>query len=513
MIRDARDLALVDAALEAARRSTRRRLRELAKGRPRLSPEERRRRREEARARHQERVELRERMCDTPLPLPWSDDAQAWADSLYDGAVAKLEREPKHSTARLAMAKRMRELAPSRPEVGIPGTRGEWLTRSACLRIADKLERARRRGWYGRHIETGRLHFRFLHRSGQRLLDPSEARRDVARTLRRVVPAIRALIERGYRAYFVVFTLPNVPAGQLAQQQHKLFRKFQADILGRTLDGRIDPRRPLSEIVASFTVQEAPLSARGDWHPHLNAVLIVDPRRCTRLAPELEQPELPMTGHAIVKFPGAAAVVDRTPPGCLSYLKLRRAWGRHYQIEAQPIRGDADAIARSMREVLKYTVKWVSSKQLDELAASGASVATREASPELLESAPTVPGGEVGARTRDGGRPVAPCVTDWPLDRLAEWLIANHRFRRVRSSGLLYPLPPDELPPNPEAAGKLRFLGRFYIEPRGIVVHAPRVAFIGSIHGDKSGSRFPGSEGRSTGPGARAGPISRSVPA
>lgn len=526
----AQDLAVVDRAIELARAATDRKLERLRKHGPRkrrpyISRGERLAR---MHFEQSQRAERRGRMADTPLLVPVTQDGQAIVEQLYDSALAKLEREPSHAMVRAMLARTVRRLARILPADGVPGTRGAWLTRAAAQITADRLEKARPGGYYAQHVETGALHFRWFSRSGQRLLDPSEARRDTARTLRRLMPAIRAQLALGHQAYFVVFTLPNVGAGELAVQKELILRKFQRDILGRGMNGAI-ARQPFLEILGSYVCQEDPLTAHGAWHPHLNAVLIVDPKLCRREGvPLLPQPELPMRGHAIVKVPERPPPPDRAPPGTLSYRKIRNAWGPQYQVEIQPIRGGSDdAIERALREVVKYCVKWVSAKSIDAGASARAAagpdtadrLATRIPAIESADHGPGVEGGAAPARARDDGRlesdlhgpgagdrrapRPAPALVDWPLERVAEWLIANKRFRRVRTSGVLYPLPPDDLPPDPEKAGLLRFLGRFWISPRGVTLQAPKLHYIGSIHGDKSDAIF----GRSPGVQARAGPI------
>lgn len=447
-----------------------------------------------------ERDARRARMADTPRAVVWSNDVQAYHDALYARAETRAQAEVRYACIRELMAAKLERVADWAREHESPSTPRDFLT------MAEQLRHARRVGYWGVNTETAEVVVRFRDRSGLTILDPSEARERQAELVRRLVPELTRLHEAGYRLYYAVASEPNVGAGSLAWGKRHLFERFRRVILGRLEDGRAArDGGAFPEIVGAFAVQEDPLAAdEQSWNVHLNLVLVVDPRQATPLAPELlEQLELGLRGQ-VEKFPERPRV-DPTPRGCLSYAKLHFAWGSD-QFYVQPLEArDATKLGKSLLEVVKYAAKWVSNKQLDELAARADSprgaeladaCAPSKASPFTLD----------GGRHRGRGRPAAPGVTEWPEARVAEWIEAARRFRRVRGWGLLFRLAADDPPPDPDAAGKIRWLGRVFVSPRGVVVHAAELAFVSSAHGDKSGRDFSAATGRSPSALARAGP-------
>lgn len=508
VIRDARDLATIDDALARARELTARRLadarkpaswyRRLAAGKvkPRRTWTPRDQRLPLGAWKRREQVERRARQVEAGVEVPvTADGAPDYYAALYDEAERRGSREVRYSAIRAAVAEKLEQVATIADR--LPGTLG----RRDFLELAGKLRGARRSGYWGINLDTGELVMRFTDRSGLALLDPSEARERQAELVRRLVPELERLQRSGLRLYYAVASEPNVPAGSLAFGKAHLFERFRRVILGRTADGRAPADGgAFPEIVGAFAVQEDPLSSDlATWNVHLNLILAVDPSQAEPLAPELlEQLELRLPGKVEKLTPRRHA--DPTPAGCLSYAKVHFAWGSD-QFFIRPLEGrTTEELGKRLLEVVKYSAKWVSAKRLEELVAGGPSQAAQDSpgtpAPALeLEGGPWRP-----RRSRH-----ALGVTEWPLERVAEWVAANRRFRRCRGWGALYRIAAEELPEDPDAAGRIRWLGRVFVEPRGVLVWAARLAWVGvsSTHGDKSGRDF-----RAEGPDprARAGP-------
>ncbi len=506
VIRDARDLATIDCALERARELTARRLvqqrkpaswyRRLAAGKvkPRRPFTPRDQRLPLESWARDERLERRARQVEAGVAVAVTDAGAAdYYTALYDEAERRGGREVRYAAIREAVAAKLEQVAAIAD--GLPGTLG----RRDFLEFAGKLRGARKSGYWGINLDTGELVMRFTDRSGLALLDPSEARERQAELVRRLVPELARLQRAGLRLYYAVASEPNVPAGSLAFGKAHIFERFRRVILGRTADGRAAADGgAFPEIVGAFAVQEDPLSSDlATWNVHLNLILAVDPKQAEPLPPELlDQLELRLPGKVEKLAP--RRTVDATPAGCLSYAKVHFAWGSD-QFFIRPLEGrTAEELGKRLLEVVKYSAKWVSSKRLEELVAGGSPQADQEPPgavppPLELEGGPWRP-----RRSRH-----ALGVTEWPLERVAEWVGANRRFRRCRGWGALYRIAAEELEPDPDAAGRIRWLGRVFIQPRGVIVWAARLSYVSSTHGDKSGRDF-----RAEGPDprARAGP-------
>lgn len=517
------DLALVLAAEEAGRRrgaaalersrQLRRFYRRLARGqvkprKPRLSREERAELYRAAQRRRLETLAERNRQSDAAIPVAWRDFAelQEFFDKGYDWAEARAAREVQHARSRAAVANRYQQLAAM-------VEKQERVTDAAhYLRDADLLLRARTDGNWGANLQTRQRFMRFRDRSGLVRLDPSESNRDTARVIRRVLPMLLRLKSAGYLIYSAVFSMPNLPLGRLAWGKREIFR-----MMARALEA-------VPEVVGRFDAQEDPLGKdMQSWNVHVNSLLIVDPRRCTRLPDELaQQHELRLPGELAV-LP-AVPLRDRAPPGTLSYAKLHYLWGGN-QVQLRKLEAaNGELLAKSLKECLKYSVKLVTKKQLEEMAAvsgaatdqgggaipgdgdarAGGGYRAPVLRPAALELVP-----EAGA-TRNR-RLSAPALTEWPLPCLDEWDLANRGRRRVRTFGVLFRLDRDDPPPDPEKDGQLRFCGRVKISPSGFYVEAARPLHIDLIHGDKSAEIFAGSgtpTGRSPGAQPRTWPVS-----
>ncbi len=496
------DLALVLAAEDGARargaaaadRSAKRSPRwyrralagKIKRPKPRLSREEKAELFQAAKRRRAELMESRDRQADTPIPVAWRDAAelQTFLDESYDWAESKAAREVRHAKVRQVVAAKFDQLAAWADEHELGADATEYR-----VKVADKLRPARRYGWWAFDRITRKRYMRFRDRSGLVRLDPSESRRDTARLIQKYTPVVLERVARGERFCSAVFSMPNVPRGRLAWGKAEMFRETARWF------------RHFPEVTGRIEVQEDPLARDlQSWNVHNNVLLLFDPRKVTRLPPELaRQGEMPLPGQ-LAKLP-TPIERDRAPPGELSYAKAHHFWpGKQIQLRKVEA-GDAEAVAKTFKEALKYAVKWVGKKQLDGDRSSDGEFGSTHDGGVGKDSGTGCEGDLAGAHLRGNSR-TAPPLTAWPLDALHEWYQANKGKRRVRSFGCFYNAPKPERPDDPELVGKLRFGGRVHVSPEHFYVEAARVHYLDLIHGHKSGADF----GRSTPAQARAGP-------
>lgn len=270
------------------------------------------------------------------------------------------------------------------------------------LDLAEKMRLCRTSGTVGL-LPDGRHVTAWDCKCGCPRLCPHESRVQTKRVIRQYVPAIQSWVDEHplNEVHYVVFTLPNFPAGQLHEGKRAIMKRFQEQVLRATrpvtdadreeygFDGRKRKMDLFPGIQGAFVCQEDPLAADCDsWNVHINAVILV-------------------RGH-------------------LCYKQLRQAWGG-FNLHARRLKTDPDSLAHSILEVVKYSVEHVTPKS-EEKAAEGKSR--------------------------------APGLTDWSFDRFSEWWAAGRKFRRIRSYGCLYKLseePSDGLDEEPiEWIGSVR---------------------------------------------------------
>lgn len=492
------DLALVLAGEEAgrrrgdaiaartAKRSARWCRRALAgkikRPKPRLSREEKAELFAAAKRRRAELMASRDREADKPIPVAWrnAEELQTFLDESYDWAESKAAREVRHAKVRALVAARYDELAAWAAD-------HELAAAVEYGKVPEKLRGARRDGWWAFNRISRKRYMRFRDRSGLVRLDPSESRRDTARLILQYAPLVERRVAAGEVLQSAVFSMPNVPRGKLAWGKAEMFRET----------ARVFRKFP--EVTGRLEVQEDPLAIDGQsWNVHSNVLILFDPKKVTRLAPELvQQAELRLPGE-LAKLP-APPWRDRAPPGELSFAKVHHYWpGKQVQLRKLE-GGNAEAVAKAFKEALKYAVKWVGKKQLDREPGSAPVGRVGEDSGAGCH-------GDLAGAHAPGPRRRAPPLTEWPLDALHEWHQANKGKRRVRGFGAFFNPPRPERPDDPELDGKLRFGGRVQVSPQGFRVEAARVLYIDLIHGDNSCQFFQPS-GRSTGAQARAGPV------
>lgn len=496
---EVRELAVVERALARAREKSAQLLEALRARRRRRRPPRRqlapgRRRAKLARA--------LEKLHTERLLKGWGRDEllQRTSDELRRGtnfeafdaftACLKMEASPKGRRcvrdvqARTTLAEKLRSV-------------GARFGRDAFMRYADKLEKARREGWAGVRESDGSPVFRMRDRSGLIMLDPADARERTAELIARVMPLLLVCAKKGYELHFAVFTVPNIPAGSLAWGKKAIFTDIKRRVLERGSSGEALATRALDEIVGAIGVQEDPLAIDAHtWNVHVNAILVVDPGKCTPLDREL-WPDDPDNPGEKKRDPAA----DHA--GMFSYMKLRHIWGLNVHVE----RIDPKALRSSLLEVFKYACKTVSEKSLAKFQDS--TPAPVDAAPEVTHaSAGSAPAFELvddleAQLDEANARRPAPAMVDWADERVLEWLDANKGFRRVRGWGCVYRI--GKLPRATDPDEGIRWIGRVWVSPYKITVQCD--AFdalpVESIRENKS--RHPTTAYEAQGP-PRAGP-------
>ncbi len=242
-------------------------------------------------------------------------------------------------------------------------------------------------------------------------LCPDEARENVREAAEKYIPAALAWkrLGRWRRIHYGVFTIPNVPVGQLEagiKRAHEMWRQFLETKVDMNEDDRLrygygrskkqlelwrpaqrkwrecldeagapvigpngKPRRESyyegPGIHGALVQLECPLSAAGTWNIHLNALILVD--------------------------------------GKFDYKDVRDAWG--FNVELQEVKGDERQLGAAMNELIKYAARHV---------------------------------GEKSAEKSRTGASEAPPMNAWAPHAFAEWFRAAHGSRWLRSYGCMF---------------------------------------------------------------------------
>lgn len=326
--------------------------------------------------------------------------------------------------------------------------------------IHEKLQLARREARVG-VLPNGKLLFQWDDKAGLPLYDPDDARQEAMRLSRRMVPKIMELLERpGHRAYYLCGTAPNSPRGELAKGMRALYRRWYSLVRACKRKDRPFP------IVGAVAVMESPLGRFGDWHPHLNIIVVCD--------------------------------------GWLDFKALRERW--HWNMEMRPLDGHRSTLERAFREIIKYSCRTVSEKSLakqtsdhpgrDQDRVCGAvarSAADRDARRSDGASTDAISAGEgAGPRSRvaralecaereapNSQTGKAPAMEEWSPVEVLEFHRAHARFRRSRAYQRLFGVPK----PEPLDRSGVEWAGRLSRDARG---YSASFALLESIPGDKS---------------------------
>lgn len=277
-------------------------------------------------------------------------------------------------------------------------------------------------------------------KAGLPLLCPDDAREEAMRVQRRVVPAVmKALEQKGARAYSCVFTQPNDAPGQLRAGMRRLSKRFNAFI-------RKCKRDQSLPILGAYAVMEAPLGGYRTWHPHLNVILITS--------------------------------------GWFDYAKLRELWRCNVHVER--LVGSQDSIEAALRELIKYSVRSVPEKShakahsgFDQLGSAGPGLGAgvRRTGNDHADASQAPPDPGQAARTAD--RPAAPALIEWTAAEFLEWWRAHKRFRRSRGYGVLFRI----AKPEKESLDGFEATGTVTRESGRLI---RRLHLLESIPGDKS---------------------------
>lgn len=251
------------------------------------------------------------------------------------------------------------------------------------LQAAESLQECRRNGTVGIRGD-GRHMVAWDEKCRESRLCPDEAREETMRLAERYTPA---MIEwqrgqYGRRLQYAVFTQQNVPHGELAAGKRALLARVK-EFLNGSVDAcpvaygvnKVEGRRVVlssrkrklkrfPSIAGSFVCQEDPLSGSGGgWNVHVNVLLMVE--------------------------------------GRLDWAELRQEWGGN--VHLQQIDGTVEAVAASIRELVKYSARAVAEKSASK-----------------------------------AGQSPAPAMVEWTDAEFSEWYNAQRGFRRTRSYGAAY---------------------------------------------------------------------------
>jgi len=319
--------------------------------------------------------------------------------------------------------------------------------------LAERMRQCRQGGTVGAKPQGGYVVV-WDSKCDQVRLCPDEAREETQRVASRYVPPMMAWQREKpgvRRLYWCVLTLPNYPAGQLAEGKREAFQRFVGHIWRgkyqacpvefrrrrpwERADGgpayetiRPDRRRTITKfngaLKGALCVQEDPLAAGGtilgaDWNIHLNVILMCE--------------------------------------GQFDFAELRQEWGAN--LEIRQLSGDEESLRGAVLECVKYAAQAVPSKSAEKAA---------------------------------DGETAAPAMTEWPAARWIEWWGAQQRFRRTRSYGVLHgvPAPPTMALEDVEWIGTIEYVGGYY---RARVVPPTQIAGVGSIPGDNFSASPPAS--------------------
>ncbi len=296
-------------------------------------------------------------------------------------------------------------------------------------KIPEKLRNARKSGTFGIHALSGKGIVLWDEKASLSRLCPDDAREEGSRLQKRYTPQIEKDWADGCHVQYAVFTMPNFAQGKLAFGMKKIMTRFRNLIMRKDRDGN----RVFPEIEGAIAVLEAPMAWDRSWNVHVNVMLVVR--------------------------------------GFCDYKKLRELWHWNVHFKKLPT-GDLEALRKSFRELIKYSVQATSEKSEEKLERGRADVDGADP----LREADTWPADGMPV---DPVRAAAPPMLAWTGQELGEWLMAMHRFRRTRSYGSLYGAP------KPEAADLQEFVWIGSVRLRG-GAYRLSVRLLDSIPEDKS---------------------------
>ena len=248
--------------------------------------------------------------------------------------------------------------------------------------LVDKMRTCRMSGTYGYQPSDAnpKVIVAWDRKCGLTRLCPDEAREEQQRIAERYAPPA-VKWQRDKRRRQIQYCVLTWP--NVAPTALARFKRLMAKHVAAWLKSKV-----CASVKGALVTQEDPLAADGDWNVHTNLLLLVEG-----------------------KFDWSAARKDwhkRTR-------ELFDTEHRDFQVHFVDVTGGD--IERTIRELCKYSVKHISAK------ADG----TLDHQATLLRPASD-----------------APPLTDWPPERFIEWWKAGKNFRRTRSYGVLYKVPPPD---------------------------------------------------------------------
>lgn len=344
--------------------------------------------------------------------LDWDlNDFNKFAE-LIDQQRLEFAEEDRHENVRRAICRYLDTVVS--PSVADPSVR----------KLAQRLRDARQTGTIMYNPQCGKFITMWDNKAGLPLLCPDDAREEAMRVQRRVVPAVlKALEQKGARAYSCVFTVENSAPGKLRQGMRALSRKFNSLIRKCKRDGSLP-------ILGAYAVMESPLGGYRTWHPHLNVILVTS--------------------------------------GWFDYAKLRALWCANVHVER--LEGSSASIEAALRELIKYSVRAVPEKS---------QAKSQEHSLRCDRTAELADPSALNAPLSSSERPEAPPMIEWTCAEWLEWWYAHKGFRRSRGYGCLYRVET----PEPESIEGFVAVGTVRHDGSKLV---RRFSLLESIPGDKS---------------------------
>lgn len=329
--------------------------------------------------------------------------ARAAVDAKIDESVARYAAAREHAAYLAALCK---PLGSYRENRRVEDAVADYAEAAGFPALARKLRACRRDGTVVERESDSRVMVQWDSKCNLARLCPDESGVQSARVADRYLREVESWLAGGRerRVLKAVLTVPNVPAGGLRAAKRDQFRVFD----------RLLRRKVCRSVKGALATQEDPLSRHGDWHPHLNVLLLVDgPLDWGALRAEWTEVCRPL-------FPDSPAA--------------------SFQIDIRKLPRTLEGLRAAFREQVKYAAKMVASGvPPGPLPGNDKGPAASEAGDPLAAS-PVA--GSYGRRWAK-----APGLVQWPYAAFGEWWEAGLRFRRTRAYGVLHGAPKLNLPP------------------------------------------------------------------
>lgn len=202
-----------------------------------------------------------------------------------------------------------------------------WQVRKSNSRqyVGESLARCHHEGTHGVMVRGDKQSpvVAWDHKCGMAKVCPHCARIEARRLGERYIGPITKWLEGGKRrrAFYMVLTIPTVKTGGLKAGIEQVWRKWSR-LMDRAKNGK-----GLSHLKGALVTLECHLTAKGEWHPHLNVLALVEGQWDYERVWEEWQAPVKVRGEVVA--------------GGMPYI--------------QPIK--AEGLASSLRELVKYVAK------------------------------------------------------------------------------------------------------------------------------------------------------------